>query len=146
MDDDIPAGTMCQIPAGTMCQRCLIHPATTRKADSVLDWAHGHSEPWCQCCVLSEWIRDTERRAAKVPQWRAELETACAGQPAGDVQALLSANADLRAQARRQWLAAHCVLCGRHYPAAGNAINYAAPHPPGEHCYWPEPEAPGNTG
>ena len=131
---------MTDIPAGTMCQRCRIHPATSTRADSVMEWAHGSFNLWCQCCVLNDWIRRVQEQSAKVPGWVRELETACDGQPLADVQALTEDNARLRSEAHSQWLMAHCVVCGKHYPDAGNAMNYAAPHPEGEWCYWPEPE------
>jgi hypothetical protein len=65
---------MTTIPEGTMCARCGIHPATVQKADSVLDWAHGHCDSMCLCCVIALDVREAERQAALLPSggtsWR----------------------------------------------------------------------------
>jgi hypothetical protein len=121
-----------------MCARCGIHPATVQKADSVLDWAHGCYDSMCLCCVIALDVREAERQAALLPKWRDELAAACQDLPPHDAQSLLTENARLRNEGRAQWLAAHSQICGQHYPGQ-DALNYAHPHPPGEHCYWPEP-------
>jgi len=130
---------MTEIPEGAKCARCRVHLATVMRSASVTDWAHGFTDCLCLCCTIALDIREAERQAALLPKWYDDFASACRGEPLPDPQALLSENAKLRAQGLRQWQAAHYYICGRHYPDGGHAVNHAAPHPPGEHCYWPEP-------
>lgn len=102
-----------------------------------MDYAHGHYHSWCECCVLGDLIFRAQQAAARLPGWQRELATACGGEPVPDPQELLEDNVRLRAEAHRQWLAAHYEICGKRY-SGNHALNYAAPHPEGEWCYWPE--------
>jgi hypothetical protein len=130
------------IPEGTVCVRCGKHPATRAwfGDSSAMGFIHMEGEPWCECCTLNAQIAYALERAAALPGLRKDLESACGGEPLPDVQDLLTENRQLRNEGYHQWLAAHSQLCGQHYPGQ-DALNYAHPHPPGEHCYWPEPAA-----
>lgn len=127
-----------QIPEGQLCERCRLHAATLISADSVTDWVHGFLRMLCECCQLDEQVKHTEKVMERYPQLLTDLQSACTDQPKHDLQKLITSNEQLRQEGHRQWLAAHCVICGKHYPGR-HAMNYAEPHPDDEHCYWPEP-------
>lgn len=130
---------MSDIEPGTLCERCRLHPATGHVADSVLDFAHGVFKLRCECCRLDEAIRQAEAMLNRLPQLYEDLDAACPGQFLPKTRDVIAENEKLREEAEQQWVMAHCVVCGEHYPDR-NAANYAAPHPEGEHCYWPKPE------
>jgi hypothetical protein len=128
-----------EIPEGTMCQRCQVHRAAQVHADSITDWVHGHYALWCECCLIRDNIDQAMRMAGQLPEWTSKLATACQDEPPFSARDLVLANEKLRHELERQWLMAHCLACGKHYPNQ-DAMNYAHPHPEGEHCYWPRPE------
>lgn len=126
-----------EIREGDMCERCKLHQATLVTSESALDLAHGFLRMLCECCHLDEQIKQTERAMERYPGLLTDLQSACTDQPRRDLRQLVRENDALRSEVHRQWLAAHCQICGRHYPGR-HAMNYAEPHPQGEHCYWPE--------
>lgn len=127
------------IPEDTMCQRCRTHKATITRANSVLEYVHGHYAYWCECCDLKEAIRLAHEHMAQLGNLQVKLRSACTTEVQPDPDALIRQNERLHDELDAQWVAAHCMICGQHYPGR-NAMNYAAPHNEGEHCYWPKPE------
>lgn len=131
---------MTEIPEDTRCARCRLHPATiTWAPNGLFDVTHGTGQPWCACCALGEQILRAEETAASLTGLRDDLARACAGQRQPDPAVLIRENDKLRRKLEQQWLMAHYETCGRRYPDGGHAMNYAAPHPEGEWCYWPKP-------
>lgn len=92
-------------------------------------------------CVLRDQVLQAQRAVSRLPQLQQELAKACSSEPVLITQELAEKLATARGELHRQWVAAHYSICGAHYPDRANAMNYAAPHPEGEHCYWPEPDA-----
>jgi hypothetical protein len=127
------------VPPGTKCAICREHEAAEQMADSVLDAVHGFVTAACTCCMLRKWIAHAEAQASRIEEWKAELATACDGQAPFEPGPLLEQNDKLRQRLREQWQAAHCGICGPHYPGRF-ALNYAVHEDPSEWCYWPKPE------
>ena len=68
-----------EIPASAMCQNCTGHQATVIFVPDggILDAMHGSYYYWCECCVLKAQIGYSEKMAARLPQLKADLESAC---------------------------------------------------------------------
>ena len=59
------------------CQRCQVHDASASVADSWMDYSHGFSERWCDCCIAEKNVLHAEEQAAALPELRSRLAAAC---------------------------------------------------------------------
>lgn len=58
------------------CEHCNEHEATGKwlGEGSILDYAHGRYQEWCECCMVKAQLDHARKLAARIP----ELEAACA--------------------------------------------------------------------
>lgn len=129
------------IPDDAICAHCRRHKATIKftKHGGMLEISHGFYELWCECCYTRASLEYAQNQAARIPELREKLKSACEGQELPDSGELINENSKLYEELRREWLWAHSYICGQHYP--DRFYLYSEPkHEPGEHCYHPKPE------